>query len=404
MTVNILSPGSRLEPVEGAITLLVVEDNDLDAERLFHHLRRDTKTRWRVHWARSLAEGLNLVSGRRFDAALIDLQLPDAAGLEVVRAVVAADPSCPVVVQSEINDEALASNALANGAQDYLYKPVITAGALARSINHAITRHSLRVTQAALRETHDELDDFAHVVAHDLRAPVRTARLLADRLVAGLGALPEPTADLGFRLDQALGRLDRMVLGMLEYSGLRALDVQLASVPLLELVNEVVDDIEADGTHVDLDVRVDINSTIEVLANRDMLVRVFINLLTNSIKFARPETPLSVTVAARVDAAAVVVTVADNGIGLPEGTHEKVFGLTERLTHDREGLGFGLAIVRRCIAKMDGSIRFDPLAVDGATAILELRPVPGGRSSAADDQPVELSMDSERSTSAVSGL
>lgn len=404
MTVNLASPGTRREPFKRDFRLLVVEDNDLDAERLIRHLRRDNKTRWRIQWAQSLAEALELVSGHEFEAALVDLHLPDAAGLEIVQAMVAADPSCPVVIQSGLDDDSLAAEALASGAQDYLHKSAITAAALARSINHAITRHSLRVTQDELRETHDELDDFAHVVAHDLRAPVRTARLLADRVLARIGTVDDLTVDLGSRLDQALGRLDRMVLGMLEYSGLRGLDVELVPVALLDVLNDIVEDVQADGEHVDLDVRLDVDPSIEVLANRDMLVRVLLNLLTNSVKFARPETPLSVAVSAHVDSGTVTVTVADNGIGLPEGTHERVFELTERLDHTSDGLGFGLAIVRRCMAKMDGTIRFDPSAAVGATAILELCSAPADQSSTMGHQSVDAAAGSGRSTMVVSGL
>lgn len=398
MSVGILSHDHSLNPVAGAVRLLIVEDNDHDLERLLGHLRGTTKARWRVHWARSLNDGLELMANHEFDAALVDLTLPDATGLEIVRALVTADRSCPVVVQSEIDDEALASDALTEGAQDCLYKPVITSGALTRSISHAITRHRLWMTQAALRETHHELDDFAHVVAHDLRAPVRTARLLADRMLAFAGPLNGKATDMGCRLDQALGRLDRMILGMLEYSGLRALDVELDSVPLLEVVAETVADVQADGENVDLDVQIDIDPGIHVHANRDMLSRVLLNLLTNSVKFARPDTALMVAIAARIDPTAVTMTVADNGTGLPAGTHERVFELTERLDHNREGLGFGLAIVRRCLTKMDGSIHFDPAAADGATAVVTLRPAPLHSQSDADHQPLELS------TSMVSGL
>lgn len=398
MSVSILSHDHNLDPVAGAVRLLLVEDNDVDLEQLLGHLRGNAKAKWRVHWARSLKDALELMANHEFDAALVDLTLPDATGLEIVRALVAADPSCPVVAQSDIDDEALAADALTEGAQDYLYKSVITTDTLSRSISHAITRHRLWMTQAALQETHGELDDFAHVVAHDLRAPVRTARLLADRMLAFAGPLNPEATDLGCRLDQALGRLDRMILGMLEYSGLRALDVELGSVPLLEVVAETVADVQADGEHVNLEVQLDVDPEIHVHANRDMLARVLLNLLTNSVKFAEPRRALTVMISALVDPNAITMTVADNGTGLPEGTHERVFELTERLDHNREGLGFGLAIVRRCMTKMHGSIHFDPSATDGATAVLRLRQASVQAPSDADHQPLELS------TTTVSGL
>lgn len=357
------------------LEILVVEDNELDAERLMRHMRRDSKINWDITWATSLAVALSLTTSRRFDAVLLDLTLPDANGFDGLSAMVTANPDCPVVIQSGMDDDGVAAEAVAHGAQDYLFKSNITASALGRSVNHAITRHSLRATKDALMATNIELDDFAHVVAHDLRAPVRTARLLANRLIASTedAKTNAPAGlDFGDRLDQVLERLDSMVLGMLEYSGIRALDIELEPMSLDHAVCDALADVQADGESVGLTYTVDVDPSISVKANHNMLQRVLVNLIANSIKFTRPGVPLTIDVSAEVNGGVVVLKVADNGIGIPEGYHERVFELTERLDHGAAGLGFGLAICRRCMTKMAGTINFDPEIETGATAVLTL--------------------------------
>lgn len=303
----------------------------------------------------------------QFDAALVDLSLPDAGSLDTVEALSSSFPQVPIVVQTGMEDDDLANEALTSGAQDFLSKSEITATSLARAINHAITRHSLRSTRVALRESHSDLDDLTRMVAHDLRAPVRTARLLADRLTAQVAPDDERAADFGARLDQVLRRLDTLVIGMLDYSGLRLEEVELESVNLALAVAEAIDDIEADGERVGLRVSVDVADDLCVMANPSLFSRVLVNALTNSIKFRRDDLPLRIEVAAVAVGQTVIVRIADNGIGLPDGTHEKVFELTRRLNHKHEGLGLGLAIGRRCMELMHGSVVFDPSVTQGAT-------------------------------------
>ncbi len=371
---------SEVMPVQQRrdLNILVVEDNELDAERLSRHLRRDTKVAWTVTWVRDLAEAEAVLDESQFDAVLLDLSLPDAIGFEALTTLIDANPHCPVVVQSGIEDNSVAAEAIVNGAQDFLAKSNITASSLARSVNHAMTRYRLQATHAALMASNIELDDFAHVVAHDLRAPVRTARLLANRLMANVepnnseSSVDVEALDLSSRLDAVLKRLDSMVLGMLEYSGLRAVSPELEPVCLYDALAAAFADLQADGEAVSLTYSIDVDPDITVRANRVMLQRVLVNLFANSVKFAKPSVPLKITASITDHQEIIRLRIKDNGVGIPSGAHEQIFELTERLDHGAAGLGFGLAICRRCMGKMDGTIYFDPTVQDGAPAVLTM--------------------------------
>lgn len=122
------------------IKVLLVEDNDIDADLTQDLLSEWSMEEFQVIRARTLAEGFSFLSRDRFDAVLLDLSLPDAFGLPTVRQVHAMNPSIPVVVLSGVADQSLALQAVQQGAQDYLVKGQGHPEMLARSIRYAIER------------------------------------------------------------------------------------------------------------------------------------------------------------------------------------------------------------------------------------------------------------------------
>jgi diguanylate cyclase (GGDEF)-like protein len=122
------------------IKILLVEDNDVDAD-----LTKDILAEWSIeqfditHVTR-LSEAFVQLGREKFDAVLLDLSLPDGYGLPTLRQVQAANPTIPIVVLSGVSDQALALQAVQNGAQDYLVKGQGHPELLARSIRYAIER------------------------------------------------------------------------------------------------------------------------------------------------------------------------------------------------------------------------------------------------------------------------
>ncbi len=358
-------------------TLLIVEDDDVDAEHISRLVRRMSGPEWNIIRARSLVETLSLLDDHEPMVALVDLNLPDAWHDDVVRAIVECSPECSVIVQTGSDDESGAQNMLELGAQDFLTKGSLTLDTLERAINHAMARHetlaTLVRTWKQLAEANAELDEFAHMVAHDLRAPVRTARMLGDRMLAESDDSNEFVNELGSRLDDTLGRIDGLIISMLEYSGLRRDGSKLSEVPLAELVRSVVDSVDADLCEASGTVEIAIDDDISVWADPDLLSRAFINLITNSIKYRRPDNKLRIDVTALVLEDTAQIRVRDNGIGIPPPDRERVFKLLERLhPAGTPGLGFGLAICRRILANFDASIAVEDVDDTGTTMAITI--------------------------------
>jgi two-component system, cell cycle response regulator len=122
------------------IKVLLVEDNDIDADLTQDLLSEWSMEEFQITRARTLAEGFSFLSRERFDAVLLDLSLPDTFGLPTVRQVHAMNPTVPVVVLSGVTDQSLALQAVQQGAQDYLVKGQGHPELLARAIRYAIER------------------------------------------------------------------------------------------------------------------------------------------------------------------------------------------------------------------------------------------------------------------------
>ena len=122
------------------ITVLLIEDNDVDARLTQDLLAEWSVEEFKVTHARTLSDGLAHIDKGPFDAILLDLSLPDAFGLPTVRQVHATNPSIPVVVLSGVSDQTLALQAVQQGAQDYLVKGQGHPELLARSVRYAIER------------------------------------------------------------------------------------------------------------------------------------------------------------------------------------------------------------------------------------------------------------------------
>jgi two-component system cell cycle response regulator len=142
------------------IDVLLIEDNVGDAE-LIRGAFRDGPRRVNVEQTDRLDAGLRRVNERRFDLVLLDLSLEESSGFEMVIALCARAPSTPVIVMTRVDDEAVATQAVQAGAQDFLVKDQITTDMLFRSVRYAIDRQSLIVRLRSL-SFEDELTHVAN--------------------------------------------------------------------------------------------------------------------------------------------------------------------------------------------------------------------------------------------------
>lgn len=126
--------------------LLLIEDNEDDAELIHQALCEESADSITLNWADRLETGMLKLAECPVDAVLVDLSLPDSQGLEILDRVRAHAPDAPVIVMTGLDNDVIAEESLLRGAQDYLVKGRLTGDALRRAIRYSMGRH--RVEQA----------------------------------------------------------------------------------------------------------------------------------------------------------------------------------------------------------------------------------------------------------------
>lgn len=143
------------------IRLVLVEDDEEDFIITRSLLDESERERFDIQWARTLAEGVTLLSDD-VDAVLLDLTLPDSMGWETFESIHSAAPHLPVILLTGLSDEALGERAIQAGAQDYLVKGSMNAPLLCRAIRYAIERKQieehLSEVAAELRARNEQMD------------------------------------------------------------------------------------------------------------------------------------------------------------------------------------------------------------------------------------------------------
>lgn len=199
-----------------------------------------------------------------------------------------------------------------------------------------------------------ELAAFAGVVAHDLRNPLAAidgwTEMIADELDSG-NLSADLARDFVSRVRSSSRRMRELIRDLLAHATASQRDLEVERVDLAALAAEV-----ATARHAESRVRADPVPT--VLADPVLVRQVLDNLIGNALKYvAAGVEPEIVVQGCRTDSRMVTVQVADNGIGIPAGEHERVFDEFHRAHYrDYEGSGLGLSIVRRIISRHDGTI------------------------------------------------
>lgn len=374
----------RAPSKQDRLEIALLEDQDVDAEAVTRRLGQAWTAGVEIRRYERLADLEVGLTERRADIVFCDLAVPDARGIEVLTRAVAAAGAIPIVVLTSASDPGLAVEALEQGAEDYLTKERYTVEELARTLRHSLARSraddALRRAATDLQAANAELAECLEVMAHDLRGPLRTGRLFAERLVHATRS-GDDGAPMAAALDASLTRMDTMVERLLLLSTLRDAkpnpEPQRLSAVVEQVAEELGPELEAVGGrfHVDADGDVVIDHSLF----RDLLLE----LAGNSIKYRSSERTLEVRFAVEPDGDDAVITVRDNGIGVAPEHQDRVFRLFERLHSDAEpdrdhddppgsgasGLGFGLARCRRIVELHQGSIRLisppDGIGVEG---------------------------------------
>jgi signal transduction histidine kinase len=243
-------------------------------------------------------------------------------------------------------------------------------------------RHAEQMREHTLKleRSNRELQDFAYVASHDLQEPLRKIEAFGDRLVTRYGKdLPDDGRMFLDRMQNAAGRMRRLINDLLDYSRVTTKAKPFTRVELGEVLTGVLSDLQIRIEESGATIRSEPLPVID--ADATQMRQLLQNVLANALKFRKPDVKPEISITCSADGAQAGhrppharIEIRDNGIGFDNKYKEQIFTIFQRL-HGRleyEGTGVGLATVRKIVERHGGSIDADGQPGLGATFIIEL--------------------------------
>ncbi len=338
---------------------LLIVDDTLENLRLLSRMLAEEG--YRVETASSGARALATAQANPPDLVLLDIKMPEMDGYEVCAAFKADERTrdIPIIFLSALDETYDKVKAFTSGGVDYIIKPFQFEEVLARVEIHIALMNLQRQLQQANRELQkrlEELDAFAHTVAHDLKNPLTRIIGYAELLEGEFDTLPEE--DLrGFLGVIARGgrKMENIIDELLLLASVREGEVESQPLDMSDIVNEVQRRLGhvIEGSQAQI---IEPESWPAALGHGPWVEEVWLNYISNAIKYSGREPRLELGGAVEPGGAARF-WVRDNGPGLSEEDQGRLFAPFTRLHQVRaEGHGLGLSIVRRIVDKLGGQV------------------------------------------------
>jgi signal transduction histidine kinase len=349
-----------------ALQVLLIEDSAGDARLLREMFGREKAGNFELTHLTHMSEAEVHLSKHHADIILLDMGLPDGHGIDTLRRAHAMAPGTPLIVLTGMDDEALAAEAMKEGAQDYLIKNQIQTRALPRALRHAIERQHMQTENDRIRTHQLQFkDEFLSHVSHELRSPLNAIHqfvaILLDRLPGGSDAEERRLLEIVLRNAK---QLQAMINDLFEVVGSRMGKLMIEPQPtsLADAIADTIDTLEGTATAKRITLSTDVVHPLpSAYADPMRLRQILIILVENAIKFTSAKG--TVKIQARIfnrDPSALLLEVSDSGCGINQESigriFERLFQAENSNSTARKGLGLGLYICKELVARQGGQI------------------------------------------------
>lgn len=394
---------NKNETVSEVATILLVddrEDNLLILEEILHPLRQKTVK------VTSGQDALKYIFGNDVTVVIMDVKMPGMTGFETAALIREREKSrhIPIIFVTGVNAQE-SQQGYSLGGVDYILKPIVPDVLRAKvgvfvelfrkteeinkqrrilqrkndelqfeieerrraeeklwELNKTLEMRVAEKTAAAqhhaeeLARSNAELEQFAHIVSHDLQEPIRKIVNFSRMLQEMFPAQIDDKAKLYFNyiVDGAI-RMKALIQDLLQFSQIGHPDLKMKEVDVNAMMGEIVSELEPLIAESGAKVQFAALSSIE--ANPTQMRQLFQNLIQNAIKFRSDRKPV-IEIGVKNDVDHNVFSVQDNGIGIDEQYWDRIFNIFQRLHTRREypGSGMGLSICKKIVERHGGKI------------------------------------------------
>jgi signal transduction histidine kinase len=346
-------------------------------------------------------EALQILAREKVDAVISDILMPNMDGFRLCHEIRKSERlhAMPFIIYTSTytspEDMKLAQTV---GADKYLTKPAPAAAVLAalrevmntlaarpvssapavaetymlqqysQALVHKLEEKNAELAQAnqALKQSNEELQQFAYIASHDLQTPLRNISGFVQLLQSNYAeALDEQANDWIRRTVRSAQQMHTLIRDLLSYSRVDSQTQPFRSTSFREVFNDAVAQLETSIRDAGGQITCDELPT--VIGDHLQLVQLLQNLIGNGLKYHGQE-PLHIHVSAKRGGNEWAFSVQDNGIGIAPKHHERIFEIFRRLHNQQEypGTGIGLAICRRVVHRHGGRIWVESEAGQGS--------------------------------------
>jgi signal transduction histidine kinase len=232
------------------------------------------------------------------------------------------------------------------------------------------SKQDLEALAIKLQEQNRQLDEFAHIISHNLRSPVGNIKALislldADSTLLDYQQIFEKIKTVSHNLGETMNELMETLKVKTDT------DIPRVELRFKEIFDKVIQSLEGDLIHCSASVTFDFNDAPKLYYSKAYLESIFQNLLSNALKYASPKRKPEIKVTTSKVSTGIELRVQDNGLGIDMAKHgNKLFGLHKTFHTHKDAKGVGLFLVKTQVEALGGSIKAESEVDVGTTFII----------------------------------
>lgn len=336
--------------------ILIVDDIARNIQIVGNILRKEN---YQISYAQSGKAALERVENNQFDLILLDIMMPELNGFELCD-ILKKKPNTkdiPIIFLTAKSDVESTIEGFKKGAVDYITKPFNGTELLARIENHL----ALRQARQELALLNASKDKFFSIIAHDLKNPISAFENVTSLLNDKYDLLDENEKKEFIKmLKESANNVYDLLENLLDWSRTQTGRIQFepSELELFRIIDTNINLLSVSAKKKDIEIQNNIEKSMKVYADNNMINTVVRNLVSNAIKFTNLGGIIKIN--QKLNDNFVKVEVIDNGVGISPENLDKLFkidfNVSEKGTDNESGTGLGLILCKEFIEKHNGEI------------------------------------------------